>query len=529
MIILGFTGGLIFNSIDRIYRKYFAGGFVVGGIAAFLLGAELFVNYSASGAAIGVILFGYSISVTKKITHKLSFTILNIILLTLFLYTFSSDYFEQIKLRPYNSALINTTLGKIKVEHSDNDKDGLRIYDHRNNLINFSDNYFSNNNLIFPALLQRNAKDLNVLYIGYSPSMMPLGIYNSPLVSNLDVLYWGGLAPANSNQYHKFPGAALLEKSFADKEKKYDIIFIENIPNDDYISQRILLRYAKKALKDGSGVVVYPEYLMRTYDGKYIKPFQENNLVFLANSNTEVRREQLKDRYMNLLNLDRNENREVYDMLDEVIPEDFVTPEQQSRKELHGKSTIVLPFSGSVAVIILSGLLVFYLLFRVLASRHNDNQYLFFGFENGYSVIVSSVVVIFMLSEYRLVYWFFAPALITLLGVLTINYRSKIFEAFCTLSMGWVLAYLLIPSFILSLQPFIFLFPFWVFSLMSEGNTIKNIHIRSNFKNPTLPHYYTILGILVGLILLIFAKDNKIYSYLIYLAALFRLMYCLKI
>lgn len=528
MLILGLVGGLIFYCIVKEYRKYFIGGFIFGGVASFLLGGELFVNYSKMEIFIGLIVFIYSLCRLKEVKFKFLIIILNTILFGFFASTLIQNC-NDLKIEKDTHELIsNTTLGKVRVKFNENKE--VSVFDHRNNLIDYRANYFHNNSLILPVLLQRNAKDLNVLYVGYAPSIMPIGIFTSPLVQKLDVLYWGGLDIGNKQNklHHRFPGTEILLK-YLDENDRYDVIFVEDLPKDDYISQRIFLRYAKKLLKDSQGIIVFPEELIRTYDGRYVKPYADNKLVFLTNAGTEEYGDKLKDRYLNILSLDRANNEELNVLLDEVIPEVFVIPEEIRGGEKVDKWALDLAINPELLKIILIVLIVVYLIVRMFLSRYKDNSYLFYGFENGYSVLIVGLSVIALLAEYRLVYWFFAPALLSLLGFLTISYNSKKFEFVCTLALAWVFAYMLIPELILTLQPFVFLLPFWVLALMAEGNTIKDIgnHTKSMDKNT--PRYCTLLGVFVGLILLLLCKNQEVYSYLIYGAMLFRIMYLLKI
>ncbi len=528
MAILGFVGGLIFYGIIKEYRKFFVGGFIIGGVSSFLLGGDLFVSYSKAELFIGGIVFLYSLRDMKKVKFKWVLIILNLLLFGFFVTNFLQNYTNEKNAGNSNILISNTALGKVRTVIGDNQN--IQVYDHRNNLIDYRDNYLHNNNLVLPLLLQRNAKNLHLLYIGYAPSLMPIEIFNSPLVEKLDVLYWGGVDINNKKPKlnHRFPGTEIL-RAYFNQNKRYDIIIIENLPRDDYIAQRIFLRYSKKLLKDSKGIIAFPEYLMRTYDGRYVKPYRDNTLVFLTNAITEENGNLLKERYLNLLNSYQSNTPEVDALLDEVIPEQFVIPEEIRATEVSAQNTINLELNSKVIKLTLLCVLIAYLIFRIFCSRHKDNNYLFYGFENGYAMLVISLSVIVMIAEYRLVYWFFAPALLSLLGLLMISYRSKIFEFCCNLSLTWVFAYLLIPELILTLQPFVFLLPFWVLSLMTAGNTIKDIGNRTNIIDANIPRYCTLLGVFVGLLLMILCRENAIFPYLIYGAMLFRVMYLLKI
>jgi hypothetical protein len=527
MLILGFIGGAIFYDITKEYRKFFIGGFITGGVTAFLLGGDLFINYRWTEIFIGLIIVLYSLARLEKRKHIITVGI-NIILFGFFTVSILNDYSRNKIPQDKNTLISHTTLGNVRIEFGKDD--AIKVYDHRNNLIDYRENYFNNNNMILPVLLQRNAKDLQVLYVGFAPSIMPMEIFNSPLVNKIDILYWGGLDTVNSSKKinHRFPGTEILLKYF-NKNSRYDVIFIENLPKDDYISQRIFLRYAKKLLRDNQGIIVFPEYLVRPYDGRYIKPYAKNKLVFPTNATTEEYGEKLKNRYLNLLNIQDNNNSEVNALLDEVIPEKFVIPETIRASELMEKPPINIHIEPKLLKMILIIALVVYLIFRVFCSRYRDNNYLFYGFENGYSLLIVSLGVLVLISEYRLVYCFFTPALISLLGFLMISYKSKVFEFICTLAWAWVFAYMLIPNLILTLQPFAFLLPFWVLALMTAGNTIKEIGKRMQTMDANIPRYCTLSGVLVGLLLMLFCRNQDIFAYLIYGAMLFRVMYLLKI
>ncbi len=526
MLILGFVGGLIFYGIIKNYRKFFIGGFAFGGVASFLLGGELFVSYSRSELFIGLIVFLYFLFRSKGMKYRNFFVLLNVVFFGFFVWNFISAY-ESERIGKNGELISNTTLGQVRVVF--NSQDDIRVFDHRNNLIDYRENYMRNHSIVLPALLQRNAKDLHVLYIGYAPSLLPVDIYESPLVQQLDVMYWGGVDILKKNRLqHRFPGTEILKKRLF-TDVRYDVIFVENLPNDDYISQRIFLSHAKKLLKDDQGIIVFPEQLIRTYDGRYVKPYANNKLIFVTNALTEENGENLKDRYLTLMSADRSIGSEVEAMLDEVIPQQFVVSEEIRGGEIFDSNVIKLGINTKLLQIILVSILGIYLLIRVFASRYTDNSYIFYGIENGYSLLIISLSVITLLSEYRLVYCFFAPALMAFLGFLMINYKSKFFEAVCTLALAWVFAYLLIPQFILTLQPFIFLLPFWVLSLMTEGNTIKEIGNRAKTLEPNTPRYCTLLGVFVGLIMMVLCRNQEIFSYLIYAAMLFRVMYLLKI
>ena len=527
MLILGFIGGVIFYDITKDYRKFFIGGFVFGGVAAFLLGGDLFITYSWTEIFIGLIIVLYSLTRLEKSKHIFALAT-NILLFGFFTLNVLNDY-SQSKIPQNKNVLIsNTTLGKVRVSIERNDE--IKVYDHRNNLISYHENYFNNGNMVLPVLLQRNSKDLQVLYVGYAPSIMPIEIFNSPLVKKVDVLYWGGLDIVNSQKklHHHFPGTEILLK-YLNKNNRYDVIFVENLPQDDYIAQRIFLRYAKKLLRDNQGIIVFPEYLVRPYDGRYVKPYPQNKLVFPTNATTEENGENLKNRYLHILNAQQNDQQGIDALLDEVIPEQFVIPEEIRTTELSEKNPIKININPELLKVIFIVALIIYLIFRMFCSRYRDNSYLFYGFENGFSLLIISLSVLSLISEYRLVYRFFTPALLSLLGFLMISYKSKVFEFICTFAWAWVFAYMLIPELILTLQPFVFLLPFWVMALMTAGNTIKEIGNRMQTMDANIPRYCTLLGVLVGLILMLLCRNQYVFVYLIYGAMLFRGMYLLKI
>jgi hypothetical protein len=134
-----------------------------------------------------------------------------------------------------------------------------------------------------------------------------------------------------------------------------------------------------------------------------------------------------------------------------------------------------------------------------------------------------------LLSELRLVYPYFTPALFGISVIVMLPQSSKKAAFFMQTALIGLLVYFTSINFIRALPP-IYLVPLLLpLSFFAIANTLENCRMQSKSGSADKRYICFSIGILLTLLLLICAKNNNLYPQLIYIALLTRIFYFFKI
>ena len=406
------------------------------------------------------------------------------------------------------------------------------IIDHRRNRINnIKDASLANINDLPVFQLQTNKKKNHVLFIGYPGSLTPFFLHRSPFVEKLDLYFWGIIASEKFLKPTVFPDIFYrAEWNFFNKFKlkKYDMIIIENIPNESESSRRIFLHYARRMLKQPHGIIAYPEKLARKYDGQYIKVNHDSSMVMLMGGESTENTAELEKRFDKFLK-ETTQIPEHYRSR-HSLPKKLISKfDSKNTLASHDDVKISTVISRNAMNLILWFTVAAYLIFRLFKCRYKNNQNLFFAFEAGFTLSVILFASLMLLSELRLVYPYFTPALFGISVMTMLPLGSKKSSFIFQIALLGLLFYFSSIEFVRTLPP-IYVVPLIMpLSFIAIANTLNKCKVRNKITLADPPQIFFLTGVLVTLLLIICVRNNNLYPTLIYTAIISRFLYYLKI
>ncbi len=498
--------------------------FIFGSIISYFIGVQYFELAQLDiflGSSVTLIILLHLLCINKeKSWYRIIFTIL-LVLINITIIT--NIYLIDKK----NTAGL-THLGYSKVNIT---PDGINIYDHKRRIFrDISKFSMQNANDLLAYQLQTDKKNVHTLFIGYPGSLTPLLLYKSPFTEKVDSYFWD--MPIPKGFFRPTKSRSLFFKSEWDflklsKEEKFDLIIIENIPFESVSSRRVFILYCKRLL-NSNGVLVIPEYLARKNDGQYLKITKSSPLVMIMGAKSTDNAEELEKRFDKFIS-------ERLSIVPEIcskqnIPHELVKSyDPASSAVVQSDSPINKAYSHNLLKIMLWTGLGIYLVFRLFKSRYKNNQSLFFTFESGFTFSIILFTSLMLLSELRLVYPFFPPALFGISLMVMLPSGGKKWNFFCQTALMMMLVYFTSINFIRAF-PIVYVLPvFLPLGFLALSSTLENC--KSGCINHDEPNrnIYFALGVLFTLLLLICAKNNNLYTTLIYIAIISRIFYFFKI
>lgn len=521
---IGFCGSIGNQIPEKKERNMLLYAFLCGSILSYFIGVKYF-EQSHLDLYLGIpvfiillanrIIFADSRSVPKIITAVLLAAICSVMAI--------ATYIKDSR----NSGEL-ALLGYTKTLQKNGTTD---IIDHKNRLIaDIKTKSLQNTADLLVYQLQTNKKQMDVLFIGYPGSITPVYFFKSPFVKKVDTYFWELFTP--KGYVHATVGPNIFYRSQWDifklfKKHRYDLIVIENMPEESVSSRRIFLHYAKKLLKSPHGIIAYPEIIARKYDGTYIKITSESPLVMLNGSETSTDSKILEKRYAAFISETvgipssvRSQQNIPIKMITEFNSENSTAP----HADIKFQSILPTP----VFHLLLWILLGFYLVFRLFKCRYKNNQNNFFAFEAGFSFSVIIFSCLMLLSELRLVYPYFSPALFGISVLIMLPLQGKKINFLLQTALLLILVYLTSITFVRMFQP-IYVLPLLL--PMAFLGLAGTLHDCSRGQNQTSMKSQISFasGVILTLLLLLFAKNNNLYPTLIYTAIISRLLYYFKI
>ena len=521
--LLGFLCCLCMQLKIKKEKNTILWGFVIGSIISYFIGTKYFEPSHLDiylGIPVFVITFFNFLLYSKyrswqRICITLLFTAANIILCVK-IHFFTSHDFNSL-----------TNLGYCELKIHDKTVD---VIDHKKRIFKDVVNFSSANSADLPVYqLQTNKSSIKVLFAGYPGSLTPLYLYRSPFIEKINMYFWDlptpeGFPKASVEPYKFYISEWDFLKKF--KKEKYDLIIIENMPEESESSRRIFIHYARQLLKQPHGVIVFPEVLARKYDGQYLKADSASSMVMLMGGESTEKVSELEKRCEKFLAEKLPSNHPHNHSLPSKLITDFDSSNSSATFENTQFRALLTPAIWHF--IIWAGLGV-YLVWRLLKCRYKNNQNGFFAFEAGFTFSVLIFCSLMLLSELRLVYPYFTPALFGISVMVMLPWNNKKAAFIMQTALVGLLLYFTSISFIRALPP-IYLVPiFMPLSFFAIANTLENCRMQFNSGVIDKRYIFFAVGILLTLLLLICAKNNNLYPPLIYIALLTRVFYYFKI
>lgn len=499
--------------------------FVIGSVLSYFIGVKYFEQSNLDiflGIPVFIIFLLYHIFILRNCKFTETATLILLVLINIAL-----NITVHIKTGDTSDKLTNIGYAELKVT-----KNSFYITDHRQRKISdIKENALKNLPDFVAYQLQTNKSSNRVLFIGYPGSISPLFLYQSPFIDKVDLYFWDITTPKGMLKQNIFPyNFYLSEWNFFKRLKitQYDLIIIESIPEESRSSQRIFLHYSKRLLKNPHGVIVYPESIASKYDGQYIKINPESNLVMLMGSESTENTAILEERYSKFIDEKTNippGYRTANNLPNKIISEFDSSNSAQSHSDIE----IFTAYPPSFIKFILWAGLGLYLVFRLFKCRYNNNQSKFFAFEAGATFCIIIFSSLMLLSELRLVYPYFPPALfgIACMVMMPVNGKKKSFVMHCALFL--LLTYFMSVNFVRAFPP-IYVIPILLpLSFIATANTLFNCRIKNCNCISNSQNILFFSGVLLTLLLLLCAKNNNLYPSLVYIATISRLLFYLKI
>lgn len=521
--LIGFMCTLCMQFNLKKEKNTLLGGFITGSVLAYFIGVKYFEQSHLDlylGIPVFVITFMHQIFLSKyRSWQRICFTFVLLVI----------NVFICFKIHTYTYKNFNslTNLGYNKLLQHDNTVD---IIDHKQRVYTDIKNHSLANVTDLPVYqLQTNKNKLHVLFVGYPGSVTPLYLYRSPFVDKMDLYFWDittpkGFLKSTIYPYHFYLHEWNFFKKF--KERKYDLIVIENLPEESESSRRIFIHYAKKMLKQPHGVIAFPEVLARKYDGQYAKAHAESSLVMLMGGESTEDISTLEKRCDKFL----IEHVPPITAHTHNLPAKLITSFDTSNSTAsYENNSFIALLSPAIWRFILWVGLGIYFIWRILKCRYKNNQNGFFAFEAGFTFSVVIFSSLMLLSELRLVYPYFTPALFGISTMVMLPLNNKKAAFFMQTALAALLLYYTSINFVRAFPP-IYVVPILLpLSFIAIANTLNNCKMQSKFNTADHRYIYFAIGILFSLLLLLCAKNNNLYPTLIYIALISRFLYYFKI
>lgn len=522
--IIGFSGSIGSQIAEKRERNVLLGAFLFGSVLSYFIGVQYF-EQSYPDIFLGIPVFlilvidQFIFCREKSVPGKLAVILLGLIA-SLMAFT---TYFKT-----SHSGVHLTSLGYTKTVKQKNDTD---IYDHKRRFFEAVKSKSTQNiadMLVYQ--LQTNQKQMDVLFVGYPGSITPLFSMKSPFVKKTDLYFWDFFTP--KGYLHATVSSSIFYRSQWDmfklfKNRKYDLIVIENMPEESASSRRIFLHYAKKLLKSPHGVIAYPEIIARKYDGSYMKASASSSLVMLNGSESTDNSAILEKRYAGFVSEITNIPSSMFSK--QNIPEKMITEfNSETSTAPHADIKIQTIFPPRIMHIALCIFFGIYLIFRLFKCRFKNNQNKFFAFESGFTFSIIIFSCLMLLSELRLVYPYFSPALFGISVLLMMPCGGRKTNFVLQTALLLTLLYLTSANFVRTFQPIYVLFILLPPAFLGTAKTLENCQTGKYRENTQLQIAFSV-GVIFTLLILIFAKNNNLYPTLIYAAIISRLLYYFKI
>lgn len=528
-VIYYFAGICLIGFVCSLYMQYnmhkerntMLWAFVSGSILSFIIGIKYF-EQSQLDLFLGIPVFIICVldmifispyRTQTKLATVILLAVINILLVSIVHLRSSDD----------TSSVLNN-LGYNKIIKNNGD---FVIIDHRRYKISKSKDDNMKNIADLPIFqLQTNKKRNNVLFIGYPGSITPFFLSKSPFVEKVDLYFWDIIQPPKQTFFSDTFYRSEWDIFNRHKQKKYDIIIVENLPNESKSSRRIFLHYARRMLNRPHGVIAYPETLARKYDGKYLKVNNDSNMVMLMGSESTENSAELEKRFDKFMKEITKLPSHYYSR--PVFPPKLISSfNSKNTAAAHDDLKISTIISRNTMNAVLWIVFAAYLVFRFFKCRFKNNQNMFFAFEAGFTLSVLIFCSLMLLSELRLVYPYFAPSLfgISVMVMLPIAGRKKTL-LFQTALLA-LLFYFTSINIVRTFPPFYVVPVLMPLSFIALANTLNKCKNRK--AENVQPQICFLCGVLTALLLIICVRNNNLYPTLIYTAIISRFLYYLKI
>lgn len=522
---IGFCCSLCMQYNEKKERRTILAAFLTGSVLSYFIGIKYFEDSQLDiylGIPVFAILLLNMLTIQKerswiRIIYGILLSAAGISILT---YTHIKDVHSK-----WNLSL----LGYVKIEKNNTT---INIQDHKKRTFSDVKNHSMMNAADLLAYqLQTGKSKQEVLFIGYPGSITPVLLYQSPFIARLDMYFWDMQVPKG------FPRATVSPSMFYRsewdflqkfKKRKFDLIIIENIPEESTSSRRIFLHYAKRLLKEPYGVIAYPENIARKYDGQYIKINSDSNLVMLMGSESTENSAELEKRYDKFI----KERTDIpsYRLNRQNIPVKMITNFDASNSVApYNKIKINTILSPGVIHLILWCGLGLYLVFRLFKCRYRNNQNNFFAFEAGFTFSIILFSSLMLLSELRLVYPYFSPALFGISVMVMMPCRGRKTGITAQIALIGLLVYMTSINFVRLLPPIYILPVLLPLCFIAIANTLENCKLPEKYQLTDNHYIFFSTGVILTMLLLIFAKDNNLYPAFVYISIISRILYYLKI
>ena len=522
---IGAIGTTYIRLTEKSERKILLSAFITGSIISYFIGVKYFEQSSLDmylGIPVVLIILLYQLCIIKKRSfYSVAISALMVLI--------NIAIMLEMGLLKMPKTIGLTHLGYAQTAIS---PDKIDIYDHKHRIFNNIQEFsLLNANDLLTYLLQTNKAQNNILFIGYPGSLTPFLLYKSPFTKKIDTYFWD--MPIPKGYLHPTISKRIFFQSEWDffnlaEKKEYDLIIIENIPLESVSSCRIFILYCKRLLNNDNGVIVIPDYMVRKNDGQYLKITQSSPLVMIMGAQSTDKTDELKKRFDNFISKNTGippENCSISNIPQELIK----TFDPATSKLVRNDFTMKKILPRQLMQILLWGGLGLYLIFRLFKSRYKNNQNLFFTFEAGFTFSIIIFTSLMLLSELRLVYPFFPPALFGISMMVMIPLKNKKWQILCQVALLSILIYFTSINFIRAF-PIIYVLPVLLpLAFLGISATLGNCKINNVDNNQPHRNIYFALGILFTLLLLLCAKNNNLYSTLIHIAIITRFFYIFKI
>ena len=521
--LLGFLCCLCMQLKIKKEKNAVLGGFITGSIISYFIGIKYFEQSHLDiylGIPVFAITFLNFILYSKyrswqRIGTAFLLTAVNIIL-CIRIHIFTSQNFNSL-----------TNLGYCELKIHDKTVD---VIDHKKRIFKDVVTFSTANVTDLPIYqLQTNRSNIKALFVGYPGSLTPLYLYRSPFIEKIDMYFWDlptpkGFVKATVAPYNFYISEWNFLKNF--KQKKYDLIVIENMPEESESARRIFIHYARKMLNQPHGVIAFPEVLARKYDGQYLKADNASTLVMLMGGESTEKVSELEKRCEKFLSEKLPANHPHNHSLPSKLILNFDSSNSSAAFENTRFSALLTP---AIWHFLIWASLGVYLIWRLVKCRYKNNQNGFFAFETGFTFSVLIFCSLMLLSELRLVYPYFTPALFGISVMVMLPWNNKKAAFIMQACLAGLLVYFTSINFVRALPP-IYLIPLLMpFSFIAIANTLNNCKMQSKSSSADKRYIFFSLGVLLTLILLICAKNNNLYPQLVYIALITRFFYYLKI
>jgi hypothetical protein len=134
-----------------------------------------------------------------------------------------------------------------------------------------------------------------------------------------------------------------------------------------------------------------------------------------------------------------------------------------------------------------------------------------------------------LLSELRLVYPYFSPALFGISVMVMMPCRGRKTGITAQIALIGLLVYMTSINFVRLLPPIYILPVLLPLCFIAIANTLENCKLPAKYQLTDNHYIFFSTGVILTMLLLIFAKDNNLYPAFVYISIISRILYYLKI